>query len=39
MRAVGAFLSWCEEHSLAFDDIESITVAAIRMLFDWQAVS
>jgi integrase/recombinase XerD len=26
-RAVGAFLAWCEEHGLAFDDIESITVS------------
>jgi site-specific recombinase XerD len=27
-RAVGAFLAWCEEHGLAFDDIEAITIAA-----------
>lgn len=27
-RACGAFLAWCEEHGLAFEDIESITVAA-----------
>ena len=26
-RAVRAFLAWCEEHGLAFDDIESITVS------------
>ena len=27
-RACGAFLAWCEEHGIGFDDIESITVAA-----------
>jgi integrase/recombinase XerD len=26
-RDVGAFLAWCEEHGLAFDDIESITIS------------
>jgi integrase/recombinase XerD len=34
-RAVGAFLAWCEEHGLAFDDIESITVSVyIEKLLD-----
>ncbi|MDQ2842670.1 MAG: site-specific integrase [Acidobacteriota bacterium] len=27
-RALGAFLACCEEHGLAFDDIEAVTVAA-----------
>lgn len=27
-RACGTFLAWCEKHSIGFDDIESITVAA-----------
>jgi len=27
-RACAAFLAWCEEHGLAFEDIESITVSA-----------
>jgi len=27
-RACGAFLTWCEDHGIGFDDIESITISA-----------